>query len=181
MAKEWIDIADTAIKIGLGSIITGFFTYIGMRLSHTNNQNKFMLEHKTKVLEKIADDVDFYFSCWNGVISRIAGTTRNMNHDDENIELTSSQYESIKGKDRRLVESWAQRQSSISRLRLLKAESASKKLTNAFKLEAELRESMFFDRKYLNYNEISEYREDVKNIQKEFQIELANFYEKLSA
>jgi len=181
LEKEWFEIVDTATKIGLGAIITGFFTYLGMKLSHTNNQKRFMLEHKTKVLEKVADDVDLYFSSWNGLVSKIAGITKHMNHDQDTIEFTQKQYKNIKDRDIELVESWAQRQTSLSKLRLLKAKTASEKLIKCFKLEHELRDMIFFEKEYPNYNKISDYRQKSKNIQKDFQLELAEFYEKLSA
>lgn len=50
MDNEWVNVADNAVKIGLPSLITGFVTIFGMRYSSKSTQNKYMLEHKVKLL-----------------------------------------------------------------------------------------------------------------------------------
>ena len=97
MPKEWIDVADTAVKIGLGSLITGVFTYLGVKFSHDSEKKKFMLEHKTKLLEHIAEDVEAYFSAWDSYIAKISGIARHRNRRGKEEEgLTRISHDGIK-------------------------------------------------------------------------------------
>ena len=154
MAKEWIDVADTAVKIGLGSLITGVFTYLGVKFSHNSQQAKFLLEHKVQVLEKISSDAEEYFSAWNALISRIAGTTKLIGRDLEHIEFSENQMIAIKERDEILKEAWISRNNVVSRLRLLKSRNAVEKFRTCVKIESELREMMFFKKEYPHYMSI---------------------------
>ncbi len=173
--------ADTAVKIGLGSLITGVFTYLGVKFSHKSEQSKYLLEHKIKVIEQIASEAEEYFAAWNGVISKIGGITKKMDPNIESVDLTANQLKSIKERDRALVDSWSDRQSVQSKLRLLKAEDAVKKFKECTSLETQLRDIMFFDKEYPNYNQLSEYRNKAKAAQRKFQEELAETYENIPA
>lgn len=62
MNMEWVNVADTAVKIGLGGIISGLFTYIGLKYSHKSQQSKYLFEHKIKLVEQITVDIDEYFT-----------------------------------------------------------------------------------------------------------------------
>ncbi|MFM5339010.1 hypothetical protein ACET97_21035 [Aeromonas enteropelogenes] len=181
MPKEWIDVADTAVKIGLGSLITGAFTYLGVKFSHKSEQSKYLLEHKIKVIEQIASEAEEYFSAWNGVISKIGGITKKMEPNIGGINFSSNQLKWIKERDKVLVESWSFRQSVLSKLRLLKAEGAVEKFKECASLETQLRDMMFFDKEYPNYNQLSEYRNKAKAAQRKFQEELAETYENIPA
>ncbi|PKG79872.1 hypothetical protein CXF80_17025 [Shewanella sp. Actino-trap-3] len=178
MPKEWIDVADTAVKIGLGSLITGVFTYIGVKFSHKSEKGKFMLEHKTKLLEQIAEDVETYFAAWDSYISRISGIARSRkNNEKEYEELSKAQKSSVKEKDSNLIESWPRRESAISKLRLMKSVKASKALSSCKGLEKEMRDMIVFDKVMPTYEEADKYRKRVIDKKKEVHKELADFYE----
>ncbi|ADT69334.1 hypothetical protein QMA03_07095 [Pseudoalteromonas sp. APC 3356] len=181
MPKEWIDVADTAVKIGLGSLITGVFTYLGVKFSHKSEQSKYLLEHKVKVIEQIASEAGEYFAAWNGVISKIGGITKKMDFDMENVDLSANQLKWVKERDKALVDSWSARQSVQSKLRLLKAENAVGKFKECISLETQLRDMMFFDKDYPNYNQLTKYRKEARTAQRKFQEELAETYENIPA
>ncbi|MEL7979574.1 hypothetical protein AAG584_05985 [Vreelandella titanicae] len=178
MPKEWIDVADTAVKIGLGSLITGIFTYVGVKFSHKSEKSKFMLEHKTNLLELIAEDVETYFAAWDSYISKISGIARyRKNNEKTGEELTKNQKASIKERDSNLIESWTKRESAISKLRLLKTEKASKALSSCKTLEKEMRDLIVFDKEMPTHEYVVEYRKRAREKKREFHNELADFYE----
>ncbi|CAK2046431.1 conserved hypothetical protein [Vibrio crassostreae] len=181
MAKEWIEVVDTAVKIGLGSVITGFFTYLGLKFSHKSDQKKFMLEHKVKVIEEISEQADAYFIAWVGVITKVSGLTKSMPHDIETVEFTPNQIKIIRERDTVLVQAWSSKESIKSKLRLLNANSVGKAFANCSNLECEIRELLFFTKKYPNFNEVDEYRMRVNDAQCEFHKALAKAYDDLSS
>ncbi|MCJ8318735.1 MAG: hypothetical protein MJK12_03825 [Colwellia sp.] len=179
--KEWIDVVDTAVKIGLGSLITGVFTYLGVKFSHKSEQAKFAFEHKIKIFETISSDTEEYFTAWSGLISKVGGITKQMKHDIEPVELTKNQLKWIKERDNILVEAWQYKRSVTSKLKLLKATSAETKFKTCTDLETDLRNKMFFDKNHPNYIEHSKYRDAAAVARREFQEELANTYAEVSA
>lgn len=177
MSKEWVDIVDTAVKIGLGALITGVFTYIGIKFSHKSERSKFMLEHKAKLLEQVAKDVEEYFSSWDYFNSIVEGTAIGLERDGiEDRKLTVSDQEQIGKRDKDLVESWPKRESAISKLKLMKATEASEALVSTRSLEKELRDRIIIEKEILKSNEVREYRNDVRDTMNNVHKALADFY-----
>ncbi len=181
MEKEWVDVANNVVKIGLPSLITGFVTIFGMKYSAKSVQNKFMLEHKVKLLEKLSDDIHSNFNAWSMLGSKYGAITKKMDHDSEDISFSKSQLEAIKSRDKELVDTWVSRRSAKGKLRLLKATDSVKKLQNFIDLEVEFRNRIIFDKDYPNYNEFSDIRKNAGKAVKEFDKELANFYESIAS
>ncbi|MEI7850831.1 MAG: hypothetical protein WCH86_03280 [Kiritimatiellales bacterium] len=182
MSKEWVDIADTAIKIGLGSLITGAFACIGISISGRFAKDKFMLEHKTKLVEQVAENIEEYFSAWNAYIAKIAGITKHRkNNGTEEEELSEAQKDAIYERDQTLVKSWPKRDVAISRLRLMKAKASTDALLDTMPLECELRNKIVFEKKVPFHNDVLAYRKKVNAIQETVHGNLADFYETFSS
>ena len=177
MSKEWVDIADTAVKIGLGALITGVFTYLGIKFSHKSERNKFMLEHKTKLLEQVADNVEEYFKSWSNYNDALGGATLlRKRYGKEDEKFTEKQKRFINNRDKELTESLAKRESAISKLRLMGANKASEALESTRFLAQDIRNRIVFMNEIPKFDEVSEYCEDVKDIKKEVHKALADFY-----
>lgn len=180
MPKEWIDVADTAVKIGLGALITGVFTYLGVKTSKSSEKQKFMLEHKTKLLEQISDDVEIYFRSLDSYIAKVAGITkRQKQNNEEGNDFSVTQRKFIFERDQVLVKGWAYQNSAISRLRLVKADDAVKAISKVSSLEKELRDRIVFDKEVPAYDEVVGLRKRVSYQKKEVHKALADFYEGL--
>lgn len=177
MAKDWIDVADTAVKIGLGGLITGVFTFIGVRFSHRADKEKHLLEHTTKTLELISQEIEEYFRSWNYYISKISGIAKVLKANGK--EVSEFQKKSIKERDDILVESWAKRESAKSKAYLLKANKVVTAIVECKKLEKELRDKIVFEKLMPTYEEIEEYRERKKTSEDNVHIELSNYYASL--
>ena len=176
MPKDWIDVADTAVKIGLGSLITGFFTYLGVKFSGKSDRTQFKLEHKTKLLEQISDDAEKYFNSWNLLISPVSAAAKILPHNEPIEKYPAVNFKLIKLRDLELRDSWPQKHAVIAKLRLLKAKEASEKFRLCSNTEKELRDALWFDKNYFNYSHIEVYREKSKKAQKEFSEALAEYY-----
>jgi hypothetical protein len=181
MDKEWVDVVDNVVKIGLPSLITGFITIFGMKYSAKSIQNKFLFEHKVKLLEKISDDMDLYFTAWNMLYSKLGGITKKMDPDMDNVIFTKAQSDAIKDRDKKLTESWPLRQSSLAKLRLLKANKAVEKLSICTQIENDLRDLIIFDKNYPNFNQLIDLQSKYKESKKIFHKELADFYESIAS
>lgn len=180
METQWINIVDTAVKIGLGSIITGFFTFIGLRYSHKSQQNKYLFEHKIKLLEQCTGEIEDYFISVSNILNRIAGITKRRKMDDtENLPITESQWKSIKERDDLLIATWPKRTYAISKLRLMKAEKVVSKLEECIRVEKILRDRIIFEKNMHQYDEISEFRNQYYILKSEVYAELSDFYDSL--
>ncbi|WP_448554573.1 hypothetical protein [Thalassotalea montiporae] len=179
MPKDWIDVADTAVKIGLGSLITGIFTYLGVKFSRKSDRAQFKLEHKTKLLEQISSDAEGYFSAWNLLISPVSAAAKKLPHDEPVKEYPERNLKMIRIRDGELRDSWTQKHAVVSKLSLLKANDASEKFIYCAEAEKELRDALWFDESYLNYNQVEEYRNRVRTLQKDFSEALANYYNEM--
>ncbi|WP_429234944.1 hypothetical protein [Aeromonas salmonicida] len=177
MAKEWLEVVDTAIKIGLGALITGGFTYLGIKKNHQSERSKFIREHKIKILEEVSSDLDKYFHSLLRVISIVAGAAKGMDHGLTDVILNKQQLEDIKTRDKELVGSVHLRNSASSKLRLLRANEAINIINNVVALETELRNRIVFEKKHYNYKDISAFRSEVYLAKNKFHDELANIYD----
>ncbi|EHR6782881.1 hypothetical protein [Vibrio parahaemolyticus] len=177
MATEWVNVVDTAVKIGLGAVISGVFTYLGLKLSHRSDKEKFMLEHKTKLLEKIAEDTDIYFTALDSYIAKFSGITKvRCCKGETGNTLTKSQKDSLAERNNSLVESWAYQKSAIAKLRILKATKASKALAKMSTLEKKLRDRYVFDKDIPTYDEVKELQTEVRDQKRVVHEMLAEFY-----
>ena len=177
MAKEWIDVADTAVKIGLGALITGVFTFIGVRFSHKSDKEKYLLEHTTKVIEQITEEIGIYFNAWNYYISKISGITKVL--DSNEISISERQNKAIKEKNDLLVDSWRQKNSAKSKSYLIKADKVADSIIDCTILEKEIRDIIVFQKKIPTYEEIIEHRKEVRKAQKAVYVQLSEYYAKL--
>ena len=178
--KVWADVVDTAVKIGLGGLITGFFTYLGLTLSHRAERKKLSMEHRIKLIEQIAKDIEEHFSCWNAFTSQITGIARNrVNHTKEYQPLTLMQKQTINERNAILVESWAKRSSAIANLRLLKANDAAEILFQTKSLQKQLRDRIVFDDDFPTYQELIDHVDKVNDSQKQVHEKLSDFYHSL--
>ena len=53
-----LEIIDTTVKVGLGAIIGGMFTYLIAKLNHENEMEKERLRRRREILEEIASKCD---------------------------------------------------------------------------------------------------------------------------
>ncbi|MFW1433713.1 hypothetical protein ACEV94_22605 [Vibrio parahaemolyticus] len=60
MAISYLEIIDTAVKIGLGALISGVTTWKVTKLQHKNDNEKLRRTHKLESLESVAEQVEIF-------------------------------------------------------------------------------------------------------------------------
>ncbi|PLY08388.1 MAG: hypothetical protein C0625_02025 [Arcobacter sp.] len=71
--KEIYELIDTALKIGLGALISGFATYFVTKLSHKHEVSKEKLNRKMQILEEVSVSMHTYFDAANSIKSQWFG------------------------------------------------------------------------------------------------------------
>lgn len=61
-AKNWYDVADTAVKIGLGTLLGGVFAMWRAHVSNRNQAKKSFLEKKREMIETVLKEVDDFYA-----------------------------------------------------------------------------------------------------------------------
>lgn len=178
MSKEWIDVVDTAVKIGLGSLITGFFTYIGVKLSKSSEIQKHFVEHKTKVFESSMSEVHEYFSAFKGFVSLLGGMATDIGNLDA-IDFPNNRKKSMLKSDSILVEAWKTQDSAIASLNILGAHDCAKALSKAKKIEKEIRDIVVFEEKLPTFETIKDTGKRFREVMDEFYKESSKYYDSL--
>ncbi|MGR5364237.1 hypothetical protein ACPV54_25510 [Vibrio mediterranei] len=180
MAKEWLDVADTAVKIGLGALITGIFTYLGIRSSQNSERTKFMMEHKVKLLEQISEDIETYFLALDSYVSRVAGITKiKKQSNKEGQDFSSTQKAALEEKNQELVAGWSNYKSAISKLRLIKAKKVVKEFSPISGLEKEIRDKIVFEKLVPKYDDVVDVRKRITVQKRRVHDALAELYSDL--
>ena len=182
MPKEWIDVVDTAVKIGLGALISGGFTFLGLKYKSSSENKRFMLENKAKILEEVASEIHDYLIAWRYYTSIVSGITRRkMMNDEDGSDFTKGQLQSIAERNSTLVEAWPKRESAVSKLTLLKGNKVAETIMQCNELESELRNLIVFDKKTPLYKDVQDYSKRVKEHVALVNADLANFYATLES
>jgi hypothetical protein len=58
---NWSDVADTAIKIGLGALLGGVFSIVLTWLSHRQSTSRDYFKRRRELIEGIVDDLDRFY------------------------------------------------------------------------------------------------------------------------
>ncbi|MCG7560834.1 hypothetical protein [Pseudoalteromonas sp. McH1-42] len=181
MPTEVIDVIDTAVKIGLGGIITGITTYAVTSKNHKNEKDKYLLEHKYKTLESCAEKMDEFFDAWMGLLTKVGGISRHMeNEGKEYTDISKKRWDSIKEKDAALVESWGSKSYAISRFRILGAENIVEAIKKTNTPHNSLREKVIFGKTVLSHDEFKEFRTELNQIKKDVHAAISKFYGSIS-
>lgn len=175
MPKEWIDIADTVVKIGLGSLITGTFTYLGIKLNKESDLSKHFVEHKTKLIEQAMKDSQEYFAAMRVYLSCVGGLIKQIKNVEE-IDIPIQKKQLLKERNLSLQDSWHLRDKAVSTLSLLGAKKSVDLLIETSVIEEEIREIIVFNQKLPPYSEYSAFKVAFNNKVKDVQDEISSFY-----
>ncbi|HEX7314363.1 MAG TPA: hypothetical protein VF297_10595 [Pyrinomonadaceae bacterium] len=58
---NWVDVADTAVKIGLGALLGGVFSIVLAWLSHKQSTSRDYFKRRRELIEGIVDDLDRFY------------------------------------------------------------------------------------------------------------------------
>lgn len=177
MEQEWVNVADTAVKIGLGAFITGTFTLIGMRISAKSENRKFLLDKKIKKIEQLTEDIELYLTACDLYLTKILRTSK-LNNGVEKINLL--QEVALKEEAEKLSSFFKNRNSAESKLRLIKENSAADTITCCAELFNELEHYIELNHKTPTYEKLLSKKEDFKKIKYKIYHETSNAYKRLN-
>ena len=64
ISPTWIDVADDAVKIGLGGVIGGVFTWLVARYNAKSTIQRLQFERRSTILLRAADVYEAFFQAW---------------------------------------------------------------------------------------------------------------------
>jgi hypothetical protein len=180
MATQWIEVIDTAIKIGLGSLITGGATYLVSRHTHVQQRQRFLLEHRLKILERASENLDQYFDAWGQLAALAAGTSRTQEELKRPLnKLEAHQISSLREKDAIIGEAMKARNAAVSRLRLLRASQLDAALRLTLPALKKLRDAVIFEARVFPYEEAKAMNEEISVLKEKVHSELANLFDRV--
>jgi hypothetical protein len=122
MTTTWIEVVDTAVKIGLGAVITGAATYFVAQLNHKNGIAKDFISKKVSILEEISELTEEYFYFCTRLNNRVGGILKNATN--AGMELTAAQKKRIQEVNKDINQALEKRNKALSKIHLLKIEAA---------------------------------------------------------
>ena len=139
MATEWLDIVDTAIKIGLGAAISGVSTYIITKSKYSHDKGVSTNATKRELILYATEQADKYFEFTYRYFSALDGIASYCEKHDFNEKAQHEALDILELVDEKTPEARACSYVVISRLSLLGLEECEKNFRNYREGENELR------------------------------------------
>ena len=128
MPKDILEIVDTAVKIGLGALISGMATYWVTRLNHNKAIEKDRSERRRQMIEDVAENIERLFAL---LFSFRAGIHDWINAREHGSNLSEERYENVLSEQTQLPKAYKEITSSEATL-LLIGEKKAQKLIREF-------------------------------------------------
>lgn len=149
MTTEIIDVIDTAVKIGLGALISGIVTYTVTKTKHSNERKRELLKRRLDIIEISISQADLHFNSLLLFQSAIDGIRMYLPKNttlDLEIEDELRSYNFILDADKKVVETRTNHNKAESKLRLIGLDKAADILLSTNPIENELRQMVIFDK-----------------------------------
>ncbi|MGF1804349.1 hypothetical protein L4C31_03755 [Aliivibrio sifiae] len=140
MLRQWIDVIDTATKIGLGALISGGVAYATQKMNNNKITHSEAIKTEKELLLSIVSNFDKYIKVLNDFHANIDGVRIFAEkYDDLNWDDWDDLWEHIAKYDNKLNEEGENFTMASSRLRLLGLTKALESLEAIGEQENELR------------------------------------------
>lgn len=137
MATELLDIVDTAVKIGLGALISGVATYSVTNLKHKAEAAQESTKRRRELLVSALDAADDYIFALGDFYAEVDGLR--IAHPSATTIEETGETAVVKEHDDALLKTVPRRVHAFSRLKILGEEKAAKALSDYHELEDEMR------------------------------------------
>lgn len=171
MPKDYLEIIDTAVKIGLGASISGIAAFAITKLNNNHDKNKELINRRLNTIESITEDLIEYFNDFSLLMSAI-----NVIYNEETLIYTSV-LENISEKNNKCTSSRGLKNKVILRLELLKLKDTIKILNKADKLNLKITD-IIYSKEYPNKKEFLEWKKELLNTKEQVFESLSNHYSK---
>lgn len=150
---EIIEVIDTAVKVGLGALISGLTTYAVSARNHKSEKSKEAAKKRVEILTFSLEKLDNYFSCFSSCVSILSGQLlQGVNPGPLSAEF-KVYYKKL---DERLTLSRADRAIAASRLHLLGLKEANNIIIEVMAIERDLRNEVVFKNRLLSEQELKD-------------------------
>ena len=142
MAIDGLEIVDTAVKVGLGAIISGFTTYYITKLKHSEEALKTSRKRKWEFLKTAIDAANEYLLALGHFFAAVDGLRK----DNPTAKTIGETGETafIETRDQALGNAVTHRLRAFSRLTIIGELKAATVIDNIHQLEDEIRSSVIF-------------------------------------
>lgn len=179
MATEYIDIIDTAVKIGLGALISGVSSYSIVKLRQTNDSKKEVQKRKLDIIEDAVARIEDYFSGLTEFLSAIEGvhkTQPNISKLDPDNTTDTKAWSFLYEYDVTYCDSRNQRAYAISILRLIGLSKVIESLRDLDEIDHEVRDRVMFKKEIPTKEIISAWQRKIIKIKEGFYSEISRNY-----
>ena len=171
---DWIDVIDSAVKIGLGAAISGIGALLLTRDTHAREMQKIAHVRRLDSLEQVSEKAEECFSAWRRLASKLGGIYAGRNPPDP--DFSERQWKQILVRDREFLEARQSLEHAVARLRLLSAREAATCLAKFSSMVGEFRESLILQRETPSREGFARTRAEVKECIREFHEALSAIY-----
>lgn len=175
MPTEILDIVDTAVKIGLGALISGLATYGVTKLNHDKDIEKSKSKRQRELLEEIASQTEEFS---NIVLKYWAYMVEHVRYVEREIEVSEDLKSRIENAARELFEKFSKLSSAEGKLILLGANKAQELIREYGDYVKEFRRKVWQGNFNLTETELESYRSEILSKRKALYQELRSSYEK---
>lgn len=171
---DWIEVVDSAVKIGLGAAISGVATFLLTRDTHTKEMQKISHVRRLDSLEQVSEKAEECFSAWRRLASKLGGIYAGRHPPDP--EFSERQWKHILGRDRDFLETRQSLEHAVARLRLLSEVEAATLLAKFSTMVSDFRERLILQRETPSREDFARARGEVKDCIREFHEALSVTY-----
>ena len=169
-----LEIVDTAVKVGLGAIIGGMFTYIIAKMNHDKEMEKDRLRRRRELLEEIASKCDNFSKEIRDYWALLSDWLEVHNPEKELPEHSFKINESQK----RFYNAFHDLSSAVGRLLLLGEKEASAKVHEYGSYAQRFYSSVYIGCKGIEEKEMKEYRNNFKSQYENIMFAISEIYKR---
>lgn len=174
MPKDVLDIIDTAVKIGLGALISGIATYSVTSLTHNNEIKKYKLSRKRELLEEIASQSEVFS---NIVLTYWAYMMEHTRYIQQKKAVPEDLVSRIEKSSKELFDGYSSLGSAEGKLILIGADKAQDLTRSYGEFVKSFRRFAWTGNNALTEKDLDDYRTQILQKRKDLYEELRAFYE----
>ena len=167
-----LEIIDTSVKIGLGALIGGGFSYFLARINHRANSKKEFSKRYFNAIELISESAEDYYDKWSNLSTAVSGVQQIV----KGKAISGDSRKFIKIDDDKLMESRQNQMVALSRLRLLQLKQAAIILGKTSDIENRFRDIVIFKKVIPSAKVINDFMDEMEKNRKDFFDELSKHY-----
>lgn len=172
---ELIEVIDTAVKVGLGALISGVTTYSVTTLNHRADRSKELAKKKVEVLSFAIEKLEIYFNAYSCCYSALTGI---LQYGTPAGDFPESKLKTYKLKDEELTKARHDRAVAQSRLRLIGLSAAVKEISKISNIENRFREQVIFQKQLPTMEELAAFSKEMNEVKREIYKALSNEFDK---